>query len=196
MRIVHISDIHLTENGTEIWGINTLEHFQKAIHKIKEMDGLDGIIVSGDLSNDGSKWTYECIDRAFEEIGVPTYCCPGNHDNLEMFYRGYKPYHYKINEKFEICGWDFIMLNSAVPDMSRGYFNPDVLMRLLKSCDGPVAIVLHHPPVEQDGWLNRKLLDNKSHFKKIIEHFHNVKLVLYGHSHYASFRTFEDIIYN
>ena len=48
MRIVHISDIHLTENGTEIWGINTLEHFQKAIHKIKEMDGLDGIIVSGD----------------------------------------------------------------------------------------------------------------------------------------------------
>ncbi|MEI3240543.1 MAG: hypothetical protein V8S32_11230 [Lachnospiraceae bacterium] len=35
------------------------------------------------------------------EIGVPTYCCPGNHDNLEMFYRGYKPYHYKINEKFE-----------------------------------------------------------------------------------------------
>lgn len=98
MRIVHISDIHLTENGTEIWGINTLEHFQKAIHKIKEMDGLDGIIVSGDLSNDGSKWTYECIDRAFEEIGVPTYCCPGNHDNLEMFYRGYKPYHYKINE--------------------------------------------------------------------------------------------------
>ena len=47
MRIVHISDIHLTENGTEIWGVNTLEHFQKAIHKIKEMDGLDGIIVSG-----------------------------------------------------------------------------------------------------------------------------------------------------
>ena len=196
MRIVHISDIHLTENGTEIWGINTLEHFQKAIHKIKEMDGLDGIIVSGDLSNDGSKWTYEYIDRAFEETGVPTYCCPGNHDNLEMFYQGYKPSYYKICEKFELCGWNFIMLNSAVPDMSRGYFNPDVLMRLLKSCDGPVAIVLHHPPVEQDGWLNRKLLDNKSHFKKIIEHFHNVKLVLYGHSHYASFRTFEDIIYN
>ena len=196
MKIVHISDIHLTENGTEIWGINTLEHFQKAIQKIKELDGLDGIIVSGDLSNDGSKWTYEYIDRAFEETGVPTYCCPGNHDNLEMFYQGYKPSYYKICEKFELCGWNFIMLNSAVPDMSRGYFNPDVLMRLLKSSNGPVAIVLHHPPVNQDGWLNRKLLDNKSHFKKIIEHFHNVKLVLYGHSHYASFRTFEDIIYN
>lgn len=77
MRIVHISDIHLIENGTEIWGVNTLKHFQKAIQKIKELDGLDGIIVSGDLSNDGSKWTYEYIDRAFEETGVPTYCCPG-----------------------------------------------------------------------------------------------------------------------
>ena len=80
MRIVHISDIHLTENGTEIWGINTLEHFQKAIHKIKEMDGLDGIIVSGDLSNDGSKWTYECnillIASSFPgSIGSPFFTC-------------------------------------------------------------------------------------------------------------------------
>uniref|UniRef100_UPI0025581F04 metallophosphoesterase family protein n=1 Tax=Bacteroides acidifaciens TaxID=85831 RepID=UPI0025581F04 len=66
MKIVHISDIHLTENGTEIWGVNTHEHFQKAIQKIKELDGLDGIIVSGDLSNDGSKWTYEYIDRALK----------------------------------------------------------------------------------------------------------------------------------
>ena len=73
--------------------------------------------------------------------------------------------HLKSMGKFHIYVWDTekgyihendgaeIMLNSAVPDMSRGYFNPDVLMRLLKSCDGPVAIVLHHPPVEQDGWI-------------------------------------------
>ena len=97
---MHISDIHLTENGTVIWGVNTLEHFQKAIQKIKGLDGIDGILVSGDLSNDGSLWTYKYIDRTFEETGVPTYCCPGNHDNLEMFYHGYKPSYYKICEKF------------------------------------------------------------------------------------------------
>ena len=68
MKLIHISDIHLTENGREIWGVNTLDHFCKTIQKIKGLDGIDGIVVSGDLSDDGSRWTYEYIDRAFAEI--------------------------------------------------------------------------------------------------------------------------------
>ena len=35
MKIVHISDIHLTENGTEIWGVNTHEHFSESHPKDK-----------------------------------------------------------------------------------------------------------------------------------------------------------------
>ena len=128
MKIAHISDIHLTENGTEIWGVNTHEHFQKAIQKIKELDGLDGIIVSGDLS--------------------------------------------------------------------RGYFNPDVLMRLLKSSNGPVAIVLHHPPVNQDGWLNRKLLENRSEFNAIIKNSEKVKVILYGHTHFGMYKQIDNVVYS
>ena len=91
MKIAHISDIHLTENGRVIWGVNTLDQFCKAIGRIKDLDGIDGIFVSGDLSDDGSQWTYEFIDKAVAEIGIPTFCCPGNHDNLDEFYNGYKP---------------------------------------------------------------------------------------------------------
>ena len=54
MKFIHISDIHLTENGRVIWGVNTLDHFCKAIERIKDLDGIDGIFVSGDLSDDGS----------------------------------------------------------------------------------------------------------------------------------------------
>ena len=122
--------------------------------------------------------------------------CPGNHDNLEMFYRGYKPSYYKICEKFELCGWNFIMLNSAVPDISRGYFNPDVLMRLLKSSNGPVAIVLHHPPVNQDGWLNRKLLENRSEFNAIIKNSEKVKVILYGHTHFGMYKQIDNVVYS
>ena len=69
MKFIHISDIHLTENGREIWGVNTLDHFCKAIERIKDLDGIEGIFVSGDLSDDGSRWTYEFIDKAFSKIG-------------------------------------------------------------------------------------------------------------------------------
>lgn len=196
MRIIHISDIHLTENDHEIWGVNTLNQFCKTIQKIKEQDGIDGIVISGDLSNDGSRWTYEFIDQAFEDVGIPTYCCPGNHDNLEKFYNGYKPSFIEICDEFELCGWNFIMVNSAVAGMSRGYFNPQLLSRQLSKYCGPVIIVLHHPPIEQDGWLNRKLLENRDEFNEIIHHAGNVKLVLYGHTHYHTIKTISGVVYS
>lgn len=197
MKLIHISDIHLTENGREIWGVNTLNQFSKTIQKIKELDGIDSIVVSGDLSNDGTRWTYEFIDKAFAEIGIPTFCCPGNHDNLAEFYHGYRPLFYKNNETFELCGWNFIMLNSAVLGMSRGYFNSDKLSNLLQKIKGSIAVVLHHPPIEQEGWLNRKLLENRDEFNDIIHHTTgDIRLVLYGHTHYHTNETISGIVYS
>lgn len=196
MKIIHISDIHLTENGHEIWGVNTLNQFCKTIKKIKEQDGIDGIVVSGDLSNDGTRWTYEFIDQTFEEVGIPTYCCPGNHDNLEEFYHDYKPSFIEICDEFELCGWNFIMVNSVVAGMSRGFFNPQLLSRQVSKCCGPVAIVLHHPPIEQEGWLNRELLENRDEFNDIIHHAGNVKLVLYGHTHFYTTKIINRIVYS
>lgn len=196
MKLIHISDIHLTENGREIWGTDTLNQFYKTINKIKELDDIDGIIVSGDLSDDGSRWTYEYIDKSFAEIEIPTFCCPGNHDDLKEFYHGYKPVFYKTSETFELCGWTFIMLNSAITGMSRGYFKPEILSKHIQQSSGPVAVVLHHPPIEQEGWLNRKLLENRNEFNELILRAKNVKLVLYGHTHYHVENVINGIVYS
>lgn len=196
MKFIHISDIHLTENGREIWGVNTLDHFCKAIERIKDLDGIEGIFVSGDLSDDGSRWTYEFIDKAFSKIGIPTFCCPGNHDNLDEFYNSYKPSFYNNCEMVELNGWNFIMLNSAVSGMSRGFFVPEKLTNLIQQCKGPIAVILHHPPLEQKGWLNRKLLENRERFNEIIQHAKNVRLVLYGHTHYHANEFSNGIVYS
>ena len=196
MKLIHISDIHLSEYGREIWGVNTLDHFCQTIQRIIKLDGIDGIVVSGDLSDDGSKWTYEFIDRAFAEIGVPVYCCPGNHDNLYEFYHGYRPSFYKTCETFELCGWTFIMLNSVITGMSRGYFSPETLSRLIQQSSGSVAVVIHHPPIEQKGWLNRKLLENRNEFNELIRQSQNVRLVLYGHTHYHTNVVINDVVYS
>ena len=184
MKLIHLSDIHLTENGQEIWGVNPLENFRKAIQKIKELDAVDAIVVSGDLSNDGNRWSYKFIDETLASVGIPAYCCPGNHDNLKEFYHGYEPSFYSICEAFELSGWTVLMLNSAVEGMSRGYIDLEKLKQQLRASHGPIAIVLHHPPIEQNGWLNRKLLENRHEFNNLICQAGNVKLVLYGHTHY------------
>lgn len=196
MKIIHISDIHLTANGHEIWGVNTLDHFCTAIERMKDIDDIDGIFVSGDLSDDGSLWTYKYIDRAFSAIGIPTFCCPGNHDNMDEFYNGYIPSFYSICDIVELCGWNFIMLNSAVRDMSRGVFCPEKLINLIQGCKGKVAVVLHHPPIEQEGWLNQKLLENRDEFNDIIQQSKNVRIVLYGHTHYHTKRIINGIVYS
>lgn len=196
MRIVHISDLHITDHGHDIWNVNTYVNFRLAVEKIKQLNDIDAVIISGDLSNDGSLWSYQQIDEMLSEIGIPTFCCPGNHDNLDVFYNVYTPKFYKVDKNFKIGDWTFIMQNSAVMGMSRGYFNALELSDLLSVAKGYIAIVLHHPPIEQNGWLNRKLLENRDEFKKLIENFPNVKLVLYGHTHFHSVQNFNGITYS
>ena len=78
MRIIHMSDIHLVKDGAKIWDTDTKSHFDKALKKISQIKDIDAIFVSGDLSDDGSLWTYQYIDDSFKSLGIPTYCCPGN----------------------------------------------------------------------------------------------------------------------
>ena len=70
MKFIHISDIHLTENGREIWGVNTLDHFCKAIERIKDLDGIEGIFVSGDLSEMLTSFSTEQPEKHLRGISV------------------------------------------------------------------------------------------------------------------------------
>ena len=111
MRLIHLSDIHLTANGQQIWGVEPLVRFNRAIEKIRLLDEIDAIVISGDLSDDGNLWAYEYIDKTFAKLGLPTYCCPGNHDDLNIFYQKFHPSFYLRNEVFRLGEWTFIMLN-------------------------------------------------------------------------------------
>ena len=195
IRILHISDFHLTRTGTSIWGSDVKRNFDYALSRIEKVkNDIDAIFITGDLSNDGSIECYEYIDRAFRRIGVPTYYCPGNHDNLEnmdsVFSHGYIASHFVV----PIANWKFIILNSVVQDpeesgrnKARGWLSSTSLLQLedaIKSDSKCTAIILHHPPIEPGGWLNRQLLDNRESFNSIIRKYEQVKLVLFGHTHY------------
>ena len=60
-----MSDLHLTKDGCPIWGTNTMEHFNQSIAIIRGMQNIDVILVTGDISDDGSKWTYQYADRMY-----------------------------------------------------------------------------------------------------------------------------------
>lgn len=204
MKIAHISDLHLTEKGKIIWDTDILNHFNKMLTKLHNIEELDAIIITGDISNDGSKWTYEYLDNALAEIGVPTYCIPGNHDSLSMFYQIYKPHHYSTCKRVIMNDWKFLFLNSVMQDkndlnsnMSRGYITREELDFIDKELDDemPTCLCLHHPPLEPGGWLNRKLLDNRNEFNNLIAEHSNARCILYGHIHYCTQRKISQTMY-
>ena len=187
MRIVHMSDIHLAENGQEIWDTNTKDHFDKAIKIIGQIKELDAIIVTGDLSNDGSYWSYNYIKDSLT-FDVPIFCCPGNHDNSEVMKELNTNLFYLSDFCTDIAGYKLFVLNSTIPGMSRGLLSEASMSWLDESLGNsqmPSIIALHHPPIEPGGWLNRKLLENREDFVYMISKHKNVKLVLYGHIHYS-----------
>lgn len=189
-----MSDLHLTKDGCPIWETNTMEHFNRSIDVIRGMKDIDAIVVTGDISNDGSEWTYKYADRLFSSLGIPTFCCPGNHDSLKVMLEEYNPSFFKVlPQSCIIDGWNLILLNSVIQDdedpnqnKARGFLSEASLNYMIQKLEEgfPSIIALHHPPLEPGGWLNRKLLDNRDDFNKIISLYDNVKLVIYGHIHY------------
>lgn len=195
MKIVHISDIHLTENGKSIWGADTMSNFNKVIDFISHITNVDAIVITGDMSDDGTEWTYRYIDNRLSEIGIPTYCCLGNHDSLTTMMQDYKPSFYQVVPKVTIEDWNFLFLNSIMPDseipsknMARGFLNEHAISFVKNELEEskPTCILLHHPPLEPGGWLNRKLLDNRKDFNDVVMNYKNARLVLFGHIHYFS----------
>ena len=194
MRIIHMSDLHLTKGGCPIWETDTMEHFNRSIDIIRKMKDIDAIIVSGDISDDGSEWTYQYADRLFSSLGIPTYCCPGNHDSLRVMLEEYRPSFYNVlPPSCKIGGWKLLMLNSVIQadenpnqNKARGWLSEESLSYVKQELEErlPTIIVLHHPPLEPGGWLNRRLLDNRDVFNEIIDSYDNARLVIYGHIHY------------
>ena len=65
MKIIHMSDLHLSADGALVWEEDCRRKFLTAIKQIKMMRDVDAIIVSGDISNDGSLNSYYFADRVF-----------------------------------------------------------------------------------------------------------------------------------
>ena len=189
-----MSDLHLTKDRIPIWDTNTMDHFNKAIEIIRGIKNIDAIIVTGDISDDGSEWTYRYADSMFSSLGIPAYLCPGNHDSLKMMLDVYKPSFYQVLPTSRIIeGWKLVILNSVIPsdenpnqNKARGFLSEESLNYVQQELEEglPTIIALHHPPLEPGGWLNRRLLENRDIFNQTIQSYPNTRLIVYGHIHY------------
>ncbi len=194
LRIIQMSDLHLTSDKHPIWGVDTYKQFQKALGKIESIPHVDCVVVSGDIADDGKIQTYQYADNMLDMLSLPVLWCPGNHDNINNFNEFSKKSKSAIGTFLFIKGVRILPINTVAPDdsnpclnRSRGvlfeddfrYLNENILCQSY-----PTILVMHHPPFDPGGWMTNKILDNRDFFNETIKKYDDLFLILCGHIHY------------
>ena len=160
-RFLQLSDLHVVVEGARASGVlDTRSILTRAIDRLLNiraaLDPLDAVLVSGDISDDGSPDSYAFAKAELERLALPLYVVPGNHDAREPFRNAFADLAEVsssglIDWATPINGTLVVGLDTLVDGEGGGRLREDSL-DLLKNAlntwgDGPVVVMLHHPPI-------------------------------------------------
>ncbi len=193
-KIIQITDFHLYKDPKQrLYGlVNTNDTLLDVLAVVKK-EKPDLVIASGDLSDDGSKESYQRLQGYLSELNCDVYTIYGNHDHPANFDQ------YLIGgnvKKSNIFCSDFVNLlfiNSFKENAHSGYITDDELMQFedsLKKYDNCVVVVHHHflplkniePQIENI--MDRYIMENgRELFDVITRYKSKIKFCVTGHVH-------------
>lgn len=172
---------------------------QALLHHIQHFKTLSALLVSGDITNFGTREEYQASVKWLNNLPVPPIVVPGNHDAMVA-----EPSEKTLDFWIKWSGkvYPFVRyinhvavigLNSAIPTLpftAYGHISRSQLS-LLDSLLGKLGdqgycrvIMIHHPPKKGLMKRQKSLLNIKS-FSDILRK-RGAELVLHGHSHNAT----------
>lgn len=190
LRIIQISDLHLfSDPGEALLGVKTQESLAGVLDLLRTTkEPIDLIILSGDLSQDGSPIAYQRLAEMFNPFNVPVYWVPGNHDDPDKMLEVYPRKTIANDKHIVLKNWQLILLDTHKPNAVEGFLNNKQLS-FLKKCltENPkqkAIIIFHHQPLPVGcKWLDRLGLTNAADFWNTVKSFPQVHTVLFGHVH-------------
>ncbi len=151
MKLVHISDIHLTCPGERMGGLDPHRRFAQALDEVRSHHvDADRIVITGDLTHWGEPDAYEALKIALADLPCKVCLLVGNHDNRANFLAAF-PDHPKdekgyINYFEDLDGTRLIYLDTTEPRTHAGHFGADRIAWLdatLAACDR-ARLFMHH----------------------------------------------------
>ena len=190
IHVAQLTDTHLFANPDgQLYGINTRDSLQTVIeHAQVNLPKLDMLLVTGDLVHDETVDGYLMLRELVDNMGVPAYYLPGNHDDPVIMQEVFPNVTCNGITSVEQDQWLVVMLDSSIRGRVEGEIAPDSLDALLNCLqankDKHAFIALHHHVIDvQSAWLDTLSLRNSGEFLELLNDFPNVKIVLNGHIH-------------
>ena len=187
--LIQVTDPHFSEqSATTLLGLDTDDSFTKVRDQaLAERGVADWLLVTGDLSNDGSLASYQRFQQQSQPLARQQRWLPGNHDDEQAMCVAVGA-NGCLQKNIMLPHWSIVLLNSAVPGQVGGTLTEEELLflseTLAQSGDRHVMVCLHHHPVACGcDWLDQQQVSNADKLFEILDRFSNVKAVLWGHVH-------------
>ncbi|MFK7762533.1 MAG: phosphodiesterase [Roseobacter sp.] len=156
--ILQFSDTHILPEGVRVSGrLDTSANLSRLVARINnvrdQIGPVDAVLVTGDLSDDGSAESYARIKMLLAPLDWPLLVIPGNHDArapMRDAFAGQFPTTGPLNWACRVGEIHLIGLDTLVEGQGAGTISPIGLAfledTLLQANGAPVLLALHHPP--------------------------------------------------
>ena len=192
MKLIQLTDIHLTAPGQTIAARDPNANFERALdHALGNHPDAEAIFITGDLSDWGDREDYERLKARIDALPVPVHLCIGNHDDrktfLSVFPEAADPRGF-VQKTVELSEGTAILLDTWGPETHAGHFCDSraawLTARLIET-DGPVWIFQHHNPVPTHiaPMDEIMLLDDHLLGATIATHASKIRHIFFGHCH-------------
>ncbi|KXI30263.1 metallophosphoesterase [Paraglaciecola hydrolytica] len=196
IQLAQISDCHLfADMQQSAYGhINPYQSLGKVLVELVQHK-LDLLLVTGDLSADGSAQSYQHFKQLVDASGItcPYVILPGNHDDIANLQQQFELeqlwLNYPCESPLTLANWQFHLLNTKTTT-SNGALSIQTLVKLERALanasDHFHVIAAHHHPLPCNGWMDKHHWHNAIDFVATLSRYPAVKAMVHGHIHHAS----------
>ncbi len=184
-RLVQVSDCHLSEDPTTPYRGHNADANLDRLSAAVAAFSPDALVLTGDLSEDGSPESYRRLAGWAVSFGVPVWWLPGNHDEPERMKPVFDAAGFEAGPRCSAGCWTVVLLDSRWPDDPGGELDADRLRPLDDlPADSPVAVFVHHQPVPVGAvWIDRVGLRAPERLWERLAREPRPRLVAFGHVH-------------
>jgi Icc protein len=189
MRIVQLSDLHISAENDFPNGVDVRSNFLRALEAIPEYEP-DFLVISGDLTyRQGNNDIYQWIQRQLRSLGVRVYVIAGNHDDSVLLAETFHPEKktsssgklYYFSKKMEEL---LLFLDTADGTLGKTQFRW-VEETLEQFHPNRLIVFMHHPPVLADvpHMDDQYAFRDIPEFSRLAEQFGRPMFIFTGHYH-------------
>jgi Icc protein len=195
--LIQVTDCHLlAEAGALLKGVSPQQTL-KAVCGAIARQRADALLLTGDLSQDGSAASYSNLLNCLEDLKLDAFALAGNHDNFDLMHSLLQP-RISLNKSFAFGAWRVLLLHSPVESEVHGHIKESELLWLQQQLDAfpdrYFLIALHHHPVPTGSeWMDRIGLQNPSTLQTLLVNYPRVRVLIYGHTHQVGSHVWQHI---